>query len=847
MSPAPSGNGVGLAFRLMRRELRGGLRGFVIFLACLTLGVGAIAAVGSVSSSMLSGLQADGRKLLGGDLDMRLGYRPASEEERAFLETQGDLSVSTHTRAMARSTGESGRRSLVELRGVDDLYPLYGQVKLDPPLPLEEVLEERDGIWGAAADATLLARLDAKVGDLVELGATSYQLRAVLVQEPDRTAQALILGPGFMVSSDSVPATGLVQPGSLVHYHYRLRVPEGQSVTAVRQEIETTFPEAGWRIRDSVQAAPGVTRFIERLGLFLTLVGLTSLLVGGVGVANAARGYLEGKTETIATLKCLGAPSRLIFQLYLMQVLVIAGLGIVLGLAIGALAPLAVAALLSDQLGWSAEIALYPAPLALAALFGVLITLTFTLWPLARARAVSGGQLFRALVAPPHGGIGRPFWLALGVLAAFLAGLTIVTAADRWLAAWFVFGAACALVLFALAGRLVQALARRVPRLKHPGLRLAVANLHRPGAPTNSVVLSLGLGLTVLIAIAQVEGNLGNQLKGDLADEAPFAYFIDIQPDQVAAFEETIAAQPGVEEMKRVPMLRGRISAVRGTPVSELTIPDEIDWVFRGDRGLTWTREPIEGTELVLGDWWPADYDGEPLVSLDAEVGELLGLELGDRLSINILGRDIEVTIANLRVIDWTTMGINFVMVFSPGLLESAPQTHIATVRAAPGAEDAIERAVIDSFANVSSIRVRQALEAVAQLVGQIANALRATAGVALLSGVLVLAGAIAAGHRRRVYDAVVLKVLGATRGDLGRAFLMEYGLLGLVSAIIAGVVGTIAAYVIVTEVMDMPFDFLPEALVATALLAVSTTLILGFAGTWRALTQKAMPHLRND
>ena len=847
MSRPASGNGLGLAFRLMRRELRGGLRGFVIFLACLALGVGAIAAVGSVSYSMLSGLQADGRKLLGGDLDLRLGYRAASDEERAWLDARADLSVSTHTRAMARAPGEDGRRSLVELRGVDALYPLYGQVKLDPVRPLEEVLAQRDGIWGAAADAALLSRLDAQLGDLVELGAASYELRAILVQEPDRTAQALILGPGFLVSSDSLPATELVQPGSLVHYHYRLRVPEGQSVTALRQDIEAAFPEAGWRIRDSVQAAPGVARFIERLGLFLTLVGLTSLLVGGVGVANAARGYLEGKTETIATLKCLGAPSRLIFQLYLLQVLAIALIGIVIGLAIGALAPLLVSALLADQLGWTARLAIYPAPLALAALFGLLITLTFTLWPLARARAVSGGQLFRALVAPPHAGLGRGFWLGLGGLAALLAALTIVTAADRWLASWFVAGAAGALVLFALAGRLVQSLARRAPRARHPGLRLAVANLHRPGAPTTSVVLSLGLGLTVLIAIAQVEGNLGDQLHGDLADEAPFAYFIDIQSDQIAAFEETLAAQPGVEEVKQVPMLRGRITAVRGTPVAELEIPDEIDWVFRGDRGLTWTRAPVEGAQLTLGDWWPADYGGDPLVSLDAEVGRLLGLGPGDQLTINILGRDIEVTIANLRIIDWATMGINFVMVFSPGMLESAPQTHIATVRAAPGSEDAIERAVIDRFANVSSIRVRQALEAVAQLITQIANALRVTAGVALLSGVLVLAGAIAAGHRRRVYDAVVLKVLGATRGDLGRAFLMEYGLLGLISALIAGVVGTIAAFLIVTEVMDMPFSFRPEAVFLTAILAVGVTLVLGFAGTWRALTQKAMPHLRND
>ena len=847
MSRPAAADGFGLAIKLMRRELRGGLRGFVIFLACLALGVGAIAAVGSVSQSMLDGLRADGRKLLGGDLDVRIGHRPVSAEQRAWLEARGDLSVATHTRAMARAPGEGGRTSLVELRAVDDLYPLYGQIDLSPAQPLAQVLGQTDGRWGAAIDAAVLSRLDLELGDIVELGRGRYELRAIIDQEPDRTAQAMILGPSFMIATESLPATELIQPGSLVHHHYRLRLPEGQSVAALRAELDATFPDAGWQVRDTVQAAPGVSRFIERLGLFLTLVGLTSLLVGGVGVANAARGYLDGKTETIATLKCLGAPSRLIFQLYLLQVLVIALLGIGIGLAIGALAPALVAALLGDQLGWSAVLGLYPVPLALAGLFGLLITLTFTLWPLARARAVSGGQLFRALVAPARAGLGRPFWIALATLSVLLALLTIATSADRWLAAIFVAGAAGALVLFTLAGRLVQAAARRLPRIRHPGARLAVANLHRPGAPTSSVVLSLGLGLTVLIAIAQVEGNLGRQVRGDMAQDAPFAYFIDIQPDQVAAFEETLAAQQGVEQVARMPMLRGRIAGVNDTPVAELEVPDEIDWVFRGDRGLTWSATPVEGADLTAGKWWPPDYDGPPLVSLDSEVGELLGLGPGDRLTINILGRNVEVTIANLRVIDWASLGINFVMVFSPGLLESAPQSHIATVHAAPDAEDAIERAVIDRFANVSSIRVRQALETVGALIGQIANALRATAGVALLSGVLVLAGAIAAGHRRRVYDAVVLKVLGATRGDLARAFVLEYGLLGLISAAIAGVVGTIAAYLIITEVMDMPFTFLPEAVLLTAVLAVGATLVLGFAGTWRALAHKAMPHLRND
>ena len=847
MKQADASPGLGLALRLARRELRGGLKGFRIFLACLMLGVAAIAGVGSVSEAVLAGLRAEGRTLLGGDLDLRLAHREASAEETAWLTARAEVSVVTHLRAMARTTGEGGRRNLVELRAVDGGYPLYGAVELDPAQPLEQALAFDGAVWGAAVDRNLLTRLEIAPGDRIKVGHALYQVRAVLDREPDRTAQAFFLGPSLMVAAASLPATGLVQPGSLIHRHYRLRVPTTASAAALREDLEARFPEAGWRIRDTSEAAPGVRRFVERLTLFLTLVGLTSLLVGGVGVGNAVRSYLEGKTATIATLKCLGAPGRLVFQLYLLQVMALALVGIAAGLTAGAVAPYAVGALLADQLGWQAVAALYPRSLTLAAGFGLLTTLAVSLWPLAHARGVPAASLFRDLVAPLRGPVGAWTWVAIGIAAAALAALAIATATERRFAVYFVVGALGSVIVFRLAALGVMALARRAGRPRHPGLRLAVANLHRPGAPTGGVVMSLGLGLTVLVAIAQIEGNFAEQVSRRLPQDAPGFYFIDIQPDQAAAFDRTVEAVPGVREVRRVPMLRGRVTAVNGTPSEELEIPSEIEWVFRGDRGLTWTREPLAEAELTAGEWWPADYDGPPLISLDNGVGEALGLAPGDRLTVNILGRDVEVTIANLRVIDWSNLTINFVLVFSPGLLERAPQTQIATVKADPEAEALVERAVTDRFANVSAIRVKEALRAVAELMAHIAAAVRATASVALLAGVLVLAGAVAAGHHRRVYDAVVLKVLGATRRDIGQAFLMEYGLLGLATAFIAGLLGTLAAYLVLTEVMHMTFAFLPGAVIWTALIATGITLALGFAGTWRALSQKAAPLLRNE
>ncbi|MDX1424594.1 MAG: FtsX-like permease family protein [Kiloniellales bacterium] len=859
-TPRPNGRWR-VAARFARRELRTGVHGFRIFLACIALGVAAIAAVGWVSEAMLAGLRQDGQTILGGDLELRLRHREIEAEQRAWLTARGDLSVTAEMRTMvqaapppAATTGTgtaaappSDERRLVELAAVDAGYPLYGRVGLDPALGLDRALERRDGQWGVVAEAGLLERLGLAPGDRLRIGEAVFELRAVLTEQPDKVSRGFAFGPSVLIARDSLAETGLIQPGSLVAYYYRLRVPPGGDIEALNRDLEAAFPDAGWRVRDTRAAAPGVKRFIDRLTLYLSLVGLTTLLVGGLGVMNAVKSYLDGKLATIATLKCLGATTRQVFHVYLLQIAAIAAIGIAAGLLVGAGAAASVIWVLGDRFGWQGAGGFYPQPLVLAAVFGLLVAATFAWLPLARAGRISPAGLFRALVTPQGAGTGARAWAAVVLGVGLLAAIAIWAASDRWIAFLFVCGAAGSFAVFRLAGALVVASARRLPRPRRAGLRLALANLHRPGAPTPSVVLSLGLGLTVLVAIALVEANLSRQMRESLPANAPALYFIDIQPDQTADFDRTVAAQPGVEELRRVPMLRGRITAVNGTPPDQLDIPKEIAWIFRGDRGLTWTREPVPQAELTAGRWWPADYDGPPLVSLDAEVGEGLGIGPGDRLTINLLGRNVEVEIANLRTIDWQDLGINFVMVFSPGLLEAAPQTEIATVRADPAAEGAIERAVTGRFANITAIRVREALETVAELIGHMATALRLTAVIGLAAGVLVLAGAVAAGHERRVYDAVVLKVLGATRRTLARAFLVEYGLLGLVTAVIAAAIGSLAAYYVVTDLMELSFTFLPGTVAATAFLGVLVALVLGFWGTWRALKHKSAPLLRND
>lgn len=836
-------NGWRLALRLARRELRGGIRGFRIFLACLMLGVAAIAAVGSLAAGVRSGLETNARQLLGGDVELSFSQRATTPDEFAALTAAGTVSTVAEMRSMARTDNE---RILVELKAVDGAYPLIGDVTLQGGGSLADALAQRDGQWGAAAEAATLTRLNAKLGDRLMVGDQTYTVRAVLATEPDRSANVFTLGPRLMVALDSLPSTGLVQPGSLIRHQYRILLPQGAAPAAFIDNIKSRFPNAGWRIRSADDATPGVQRWIDRIAMFLTLVGLTALLVGGVGVANAVRSYLDSKTTTIATLRCLGSDGTLILQIYLALVMAMAALGIFIGLVVGAAAPALLAPLLADQLPVAAQLGLYPAPLALATAFGVLTAIAFSLWPLARASEVRPSALFRDLVAPSRRWP-KPIYSAI-VAAAILAlgGLAIFSATDRRLAFWFVVASFGTFLVFRGAGWLIARLARHAPHSGRPGLRLALANLHRPGSPVHGLVLSLGLGLTVLTVIALIQGNIARELREQIPDVAPTFFFIDIQPDQVAPFDALMAATPGVGVVRRVPSLRGRIVKIAGKPVDQAVVAPDAQWAIGSDRGLTYSATLPVGSRLVAGEWWPADYAGPPLISLDAQIAAGMGIGIGDTLTVNVLGREIEARIANLRAIEWTSLGINYVIVFAPGALEGAPQTHIATAQVAPGYEDAVERVVTQHFPNVSSIRVKEALATIDRLLGQIATAARVTSGLALLVGILVLAGSVVAGHRRRVYDAVILKVLGGQRRHIMGAFAVEFGLIGLSSAAVAAVLGTIAAWLLMTRYLRVEFTLLPGTILATAAGAAFAVLILGLAGTWRALGQKPAPLLRN-
>ena len=830
-----------LAWRLALRDLRGGLRGIRVVLACLALGVAAIAAVGSLRAAVNQGLVEDGRALLGGDLSIDGGAQPLPEALRSWLLARGDR-ISAIVTMRSLLVAPSGERQLIELKAVDAAYPLVGDVTLAPAMPLAAAL---DG--GVAADPLVLDRLHLHPGDTVRIGQAQFTLRAALASEPDHANGLAILGPRVLVRDSALPSTGLVQNGSLLTYDWRVLLPAGADPVAAAAAIRAAFPGSGWRIRDTSQAAPGVNRAVDQTSLFLTLVGLCSLLVGGIGVATGVRAWMEARARTVATLRCLGAPGGLILRMFLVQVGLLCLAGVAIGVVAGAALPVLGLTLFGDLLPVPASVGVYPAPLALAALYGVLTAGAFALWPLARAAQIPGAALFRDALMPSGRGVPAPVWLANALLVAVLVAIIVGTADNRAFAVWFCGSAAATLLLFRGGATVLMATARRVrPRWSLP-VRLGVANLHRPASPAPLLLVALGLGLATLASVALIQGNIRQQILGELPEAAPSFFFIDIQNEQLATFERIVHGVPGTSDLHQVPSLRARIVALKGVPVDQVHVAPGSEWGLRGDRGLTYSVEVPQGSIVVAGQWWPADYQGPPLVSLDAGLAAGWGLVVGDVIRVNVLGRDLDLKIANLRAIQWRQLAINFALVASPGLLEHAPHMHIATVRE-PAAQDApLLRAVTDALPNVTGIRVADILQSVAELVGKLATALAATGSVTLASGALVLAGAVAAGQRRRVAEAVVLKTLGATRAQIRTAWLVEFGAIGATAGLIAAVVGTLASWGVVHFLLQAPWSFLPGILALTVGGCIVLMLGFGYAGTAAALRVRPALHLRND
>ena len=847
MTPAPASmpprnlsagqSGWGLAWRFARREIRGSISRFRVFLGALMLGVAAIGTVGSVAEAMREGIASNARLLLGGDIEMRSLYMEPPEDVTRLAADYGTLSRTLNMRAMLQHEGE---RKLVALKAVDENWPLVGAPTIEGgaslPLAADTIL----------IDPALSRGMGLVVGDRVGIGAHQVIVAGILAYEPDRSVSFITFGPRVLMSMNTLAATGLDQPGAMITHRLRVLLDDQASREAAVSALKTSTKGGFVRVRDLLDAAPGFDVFIDRTEVFLVLVGLTALLIGGLGVAGAVRAWLGGRMPVIATLKCLGAPARLIFRTYLLQVMLIAGTGVVAGVLVAAIAPVFAIDLLSTYVTVPIAVSVYPLPLLIAAGFGIVTSFLFALWPLAKAEEVRAANLFRRLNTMPDG---RPrgIYLAVAALALLaLVGLAFAATRDLVLTGSFVGGSIAAIILLAGLGQLLLAALRRLPAPRYVPARLALSAITRPGSPVRAVIVAFGLGLSVLVTVALSQANISRQIDTRVSEDAPAWFFIDIQPDQLDSFTSIAEGTDGISAVGRTPMLRGRISELGGRPSEDYDMKGASAWVLRGDRALTWSATPPEEAEIIAGSWWASDYRGPPLASMSEEEARELGVWVGDTVVFNVLGRAIEAEIVNIRKVTWESFRINFVFVLSPGVLESAPHSWMATTFAE--SEDAaadVARNVARAFANISAISVREAVDTAQRVIGLLGAAVQLTALVTLVSGIAVLAGTVASTEAQRLADSVILKVLGASRVAITIAWFLEYALLGVLAAIAATLIGTIASWAMIEQLLQSDFEMDFGFVLLTTMAGATGTAVLGLIGAARTLGRKPAPLLR--
>ena len=813
----------GTAWRIARRDLNARFKGLRLLLVCLFLGTGALAAIGSLTAAIESEIEANGREYLGGDLQIELWQRGLDTEERAALEELGDVSAGTRLQAMARNGDQAAP---IELKAIDASYPLYGEL----------TLEDGRSVGAPAPDAAWLSqgaadRLGVTPGDAIQIGTETLDVGGIIAVEPDRLGEGFQLGPTVIVAEDLPMRAGLIAPGSMYQSKTRVRFDQERDLEAVEEQLEDRFPEAGFDIDTADRAAPGTDRFVDRMSEFLTLVGLAALVIAGIGIGGGVTSYLDARRQGIATLKILGASSSDIARIYALQIVAASLAGSLAGIAVGvALVPLLGMAL-QGLLPVSSGVIVDPGAILLALSYGMLVALVFAAPPLLRARHFPAMALMRSRVAPLARDP-KALLLVGGGLAAIVA-LALLTSANPLLSAGFLAGAAGVLALLALIGLGIRKLAGALPRPASPVARNALANLHRPGSSTGALVTALGFGLASFVLLAAVQSAIDGNIAKRVPDRAPDYFVLDIPREQVTEFEDLVRTADPQANWRTVPALRGAVLAFGTdeamTRTAELEeIPDGA-WALRGERGLTYADDLPAGNELTEGEWWGPFYDGEPLVSLDEDFAEAAGLEIGDRMTFGVLGVERTVRVANFRRIDWESLGFNYVFVFSPNALRDAPHNLAATIELSPGTPTGpLLQALVAALPSTSVIEVGGVLEQARTILEQVGIATLAAASVAVLAGLAVLLGAIAAARAARTYDTVVLRVLGADRRQILIMQLIEYVALAGALAFVALGIGSLAAWLVVTQLFE--FDWLPDWGEVLAVLGLGIGVVLAFA-----------------
>jgi putative ABC transport system permease protein len=691
------------------------------------------------------------------------------------------------------------------------------------------------------------------VGDRLEVGAAHFTITGVVEREPDGPASLVTLGPRVMIGAGALERTGLMQPGSRVRYRVLLRLPESIGSRSAREDLARQVQDPSVRVSSFDEAQPGLRRFFTQLTTYLGLVGLASLLVGGIGVASSVSTFVRRQMPTIAILKAIGADARTLLATYLVQTLALGALGSLVGATLGVMLQPVLIRVLSGLVPFTLEAHAEPWTIARGVAMGVLVTFLSALWPLLEVRAVRPSLLLRrdvdqAALSPP-----RPWAAALPIVAGLVA-LSLWQAGSLVVGGIFLGASAAALAALMLLSRALVAVSARLPRLPSLAWRQGVAALRRPGGQSARVVVSLGVGVMLLVAIGFLEESLGRQIDHEQRREAPSFFFIDLQADQRDAFTRVVR-DAGSAPAVVTPVIRSRLAAIDGRPITREDVDirrarnDDTVWYLTREYVLTYAAVPPPSNTLTAGRWWtPAEAaSGGPRISVEEAAARALGVQVGSRLTFDIQGVEVEAEVMSLRKVDWQSLSTNFFVIFSPGALDDAPATFVATARVPAAAEHALQDRVVAAFPNVTAIPVRDILERVSAVLAEIAVAIRLIALFTVGTGFVVMAGALTASRYQRLYESVVLRTLGATRGVVARTFAVEYACLGAAAGIGGTVLAVALAWGVLRFVLDTPWAFEPAAMLLGVVLTVALAVAIGFLATFRLLGHKPLSVLRGE
>ena len=851
-----------LPLRFAFNEVRHGWRHFAIFLSCLVLGVSIMAAVNTLGDLVKISLANEAKSLLGGDLEVEIRGVEANAEQVSFLEGYGQVSKVSSLRSMMIVNDQN---TLIEIKAVDESYPLVGTLvfeKILDTLAVENTQTDQAKALnaaifaskGIAVDPILLTQLNLSLGDQVQIGDASFEIRATIAREPDRALQIFTFGPRVMMNQASLKASGLVSTFSLVEHEYRILSPsqmlqDGQLEAEVESALQENFPEISWRVRSGNDGNQSLQRFINQFIAFMNLSGLATFIIAGIGIASSTRSYLEKKLPSIAVLKVQGASSGFILKTYLLVLGILVSLGGFIGVVIAAAITMTLVPVLANFIPTLLnQTGFYWQAFLLAFWYGVLVSYLFSMPALLSAMNVKPAVLFRRTQGVL---LFERAWLPLLVVACILTLLFItlfLSANDKAVMMGAILVALVAMAFFGLCNRCIQLIAQNI-KVEKPWLRLVLRYLHRPGSTSGTVILAIGVSLTVLIALSLTEANFKVRLNEIVERRAPHLFLVDIQPHQKQEIQNLLSSTTPQENITMSPMVRGRITHLNGVAVESVAVDEDIQWAVRGDRGISYTKTPPENANIVQGEFWPEDYQGEPLLSVDERFLDGMGLQLGDTMTVSILGQSITGKITSARRIDYSTFQLNFAMLFSPGVLEDFPHTSLATAYLENPAEDEAEliQTIAKNYPGITTIRTREVIAMVRSIMEHIATALRFTVALSLIAGLLVLSAALNASIRQRVYDIAVLKVLGSRRADILKSCCVEWAFLGGITACLATVIGGGAAYLLNARFRGETFYFVPEVVLTIICACILVVLAIGYFGSRKIFELKPARLLRNE